>query len=312
MTRPNPFEARRQRKQQQDEASASLPAQPGSGLPPVAGGFSNSSSGSVAFAQDRADKMMTLDDLPDPVETHAEGPLTEEEEAILELCMRGIKQFETAWWVMAKAMANINARRLYRKTHPTFEAFAKDVYDKSRPTAYEEITAYAVGELMSARADIPFESQSNGMSARADIGIGKKAAIALNPITNDYGAEASVAVHETIQDATGKKATVKELKAVITQLPRKADKELSRDELTALAREAATGQTRPGTTPSGDENQAPAVAGLRTAVTQLEAAYRALTPAKIKQALEEAPDVAAELLAAASTTADAVRRRLPR
>ncbi|MFE9913441.1 hypothetical protein [Streptomyces clavifer] len=291
----DPFAARAARKASQ----GAVPGQP-SGLPDLPSSVSKPSGSSVVtFAQGRADKTMTLTDLPDPVETPAaSGDLTEEEELILGLCMKGIRQFENAWWVMAKALANVNARRLYRKTHASFEAFAKDTLNKSRPTAYEEITAYAVGELMSARADSSFEENSNNVSARADIG--KKAAIALNPITKAYGPEVAVAVHETIVDASGKAVPVKTLSGVVRQLPRpSADTgRLTEDELKALAREIVVNQS-PAASEPGIESAATAVAELRRAVDQLAEVHRALAPAKTSCAKEEDAQAAEELLAEA-------------
>lgn len=306
MSKPNPFKDRQARKA---AGTVAVPGQQGTltAVPTDAGGPVQAA---VPFAQGRPEKMLTFADLPDPVETpDATGDLSDEEEQILALCMRGIKQFEDAWWVMGKAMANVNNRRLYRKTHATFADFARDVFNKSRPLAYEEITSYAIGELLSARADKAFEENSNGVSARADIpSIGKKAAGAFNPITKDYGAETSIAVHETIKDATGKTVTVKAINAIVQQLPRKEEKELTQDELTALARELAA--AAPWTGHEGQPEQAregiqtPALDVLRNAVTQLEAAHRALAPASVKRALEEDPDETAKILASAKTTAE--------
>ncbi|MEU6332047.1 hypothetical protein ABZ851_33045 [Streptomyces sp. NPDC047049] len=315
----NPFKERQARKADNQD-KAMLPGQQGAALPEVP----NASAGgpaaghTITFAQGRAEKMLTFADLPDPVETPgATGDLSQEEEEILALCMQGIKQFENAWWVMGKAMANINARRLYRKTHRTFEDFAQDIFNKSRPLAYEEMSSYAIGELLSARADKAFEGNSNDVSARADIPvIGKKAAGALNPITKDYGAEVSVAVHETIEDTTGQKVAVKAIKGIVQQLPRKAEKELTQDELTALARELATAQPQDGRESGGRQGESerasrdtPALDALRAAVSELESAHRALAPAKIKKALEENPDQAAKILADAKATADKASNR---
>ncbi|WLQ69181.1 hypothetical protein [Streptomyces glycanivorans] len=235
--KPNPFKDRQARRQ----GTAPLPEQQSAASIPADGNDSSGLPAGPQFAQGRPEKLMTLSDLPAPVETpHATGDLSDEEEQILALCLRGIAQFEDAWWVMGKAMANISSRRLYRKTHATFEGFARDVFKKSRPIAYEEMTSYAIGELLSARADKAFEGNSNGVSARADIPvIGKKVAGALNPVTKDYGPEASIAVHETIKDATGGTVTVKAIKGVVQQLPRKRAEELTREELTARARKAA-------------------------------------------------------------------------
>ncbi|MEU1853763.1 hypothetical protein ABZ499_31985 [Streptomyces sp. NPDC019990] len=303
MSKSNPFKERQARKAAAG-TTVPVPGQQG-GTPTATEGDGHSHSpASRPFAQGRPEKMMTLADLPEPIETpDAMGDLSEEEEQILALCMRGIQQFEDAWWVMGKAMANINNRRLYRKTHANFAAFAREVFNKSRPIAYEEMTSYAIGELLSARADKAFEGNSNGVSARADNpSIGKKAAGALNPITKDYGPEASVAVHETIKDATGKTVTVKAITGIVQQVPRKEDKELSQDELTALVRElAANTQLDRGQQTAG--KQASALEDLRSAVTHLEAAYRAMAPARIKKALEEDAGETAKILASARETA---------
>lgn len=301
MSKPNPFKDRQARKAAASQ-TVNFPEQGGASA--ATEGDEHSSAG-IHFAQGRPEKMMALAALPEPVETpDATGDLSEDEEQILALCMRGIRQFEDAWWVMGKAMANINNRRLYRKTHATFADFARDVFNKSRPLAYEEMTSYAIGELLSARADKAFEENSNGVSARADIlSIGKKAAGALNPITKDYGPETSVAVHETIRDATGKTVTFKAITGIVQRLPRREDEELSQEELTALVRELAanTPQTSGGQQTEGE--QASALDVLRGAVTQLEAAHRALAPARIKKAFEEDADETAKVLESAETAA---------
>ncbi|MCL7382218.1 hypothetical protein [Streptomyces sp. 35G-GA-8] len=309
MTKPNPFKDRQARKAAEQ---ATVPGQQGVlSAGPSADADSGHVQDTVTFAQGRPEKMMTLADLPEPIETpDAAGDLSDEEEQILLLCMRGVQQFEDAWWVMGKAMANINNRRLYRKTHATFGDFAQEVFNKSRPIAYEEMTAYAIGELVSARADKAFEENSNGMSARADTpAIGKKAAGALNPITKDYGPETSVAVHETIKDATGKTVSVKAITGIVQQLPRKKDKELSQNELTALVRELAGNppQTSHGQQTGGE--RASALDALRDAVTQLEAGHRALAPASIKKALEQDATATATVLASAKTAADKAAAR---
>ncbi|MFD3503944.1 hypothetical protein ACFWWC_26415 [Streptomyces sp. NPDC058642] len=306
MSKPNPFKDRQARK----AAGVVVPGQ--QGADPAAPASTGSGPAAIPFAQGRPEKMMTLADLPEPIETpDATGDLSEEEEQILALCMRGVQQFEDAWWVMGKSMANINNRRLYRKTHANFESFAQDVFKKSRPIAYEEMTAYAIGELLSARADRVFEENSNGVSARADTpSIGKKAAGALNPITKDYGAETSVAVHETIKDATGKTVTVKAITGIVQQLPRKEERELTQDELTALVREVAANTSRADQEKPKTEGQPSALDTLRSAVTQLEAAHRALAPANIKKALEQNADETAKVLASAKTTADKAVARI--
>ncbi|MEU0023349.1 hypothetical protein ABZ173_37615 [Streptomyces rochei] len=304
-TKANPFKDRQARK-----AAGRFAPVPGQQdvVSTTRGDTVSGSQPGITFAQGRPEKMMTLADLPEPIETpDATGDLSEDEEQILALCMRGIQQFEDAWWVMGKAMANINNRRLYRKTHATFADFAREVFGKSRPSAYEEMTSYAIGELLSARADRAFEGKSNGVSSRADTpSITKKAAGALNPITKDYGPETSVAVHETIKDATGQTVTVKALTGIVQQLPRKQDQELSQEQLTALVRELAV---KAGNERQTSDSQASAVAALRIAVKQLEDAHRALAPARVKKALEEDASGAATLLADAKSAAERAAAR---
>ncbi|MFF2902729.1 hypothetical protein [Streptomyces sp. NPDC057966] len=266
----------------------------------------------VIIAQGRPRPALRLADLPEPEEIEASGPLSAEEEDLYALCMRGVEEFKTAWWVLGKSMANMNSRRLYRKTHPTFEAWVKDTLDKSRATAYEEMTAYVVGELVSARADKAFEEDSNSTSSARVPSIGKKAAGALNSVTKDYGAAVSVAVIETIEDSTGKKVPVKALTGIVQQLPRKKEKELTEEELTALARELAAseaGKTQPAED-AAERKDLTSLNSLRTAVSSLEAAHRALAPAKVRSALDEAPEEAARLLATAQDLSAKVAKRV--
>ncbi|MFD5065883.1 hypothetical protein, partial [Streptomyces sp. NPDC058394] len=58
------------------------------------------------------------------------------------------------------------------------------------------------------------------------------------------------------------------------------------------------------------EGQPSALDTLRSAVTQLEAAHRALAPANIKKALEQNADETAKVLASAKTTADKAVARI--
>lgn len=295
----DPFAERLRRKQDEETTSASAPV-PAQAVVVDASPVERRST----FAQGRAEKLMTLADLPDPVETHAFGPLTSEEEQILDLCLQGVRQFEQSWWVMAKAMANINARRLYRRTHDTFESFAREAFGKSKSTAYEEITAYPVGELLSARADTLFEQDSNALSARADIT--KKAAIALNPITKDYGAATAVAVWESVVDATGEAVPFKKLTGIIRQLPRKASSDTTETDLTTLARKLAAEQPSPA--PVGDVS-ADAMDALRKTVGQLGVVYRALAPAKVAAAYSADPVAAADLFVELDRVAARVAER---
>lgn len=78
------------------------------------------------------------------------APLTADEQQALgeheQVIARGLKTFVE----VGSALAAINESRLYRTTHQSFEAYAKDRWNLSRPRAYELMAA---AEVMSAMAD---------------------------------------------------------------------------------------------------------------------------------------------------------------
>lgn len=54
---------------------------------------------------------------------------------------------------VGKALAEIQVRGLYKRTHATFEAYCRDRWGFSRPSAYEYIHAAEVADNLSAQAD---------------------------------------------------------------------------------------------------------------------------------------------------------------
>jgi hypothetical protein len=78
------------------------------------------------------------------------APLTEVEQLALaeaeQVIERGLKTFVE----VGNALTAINESRLYRTSHQSFEAYAKERWNLSRPRAYELMTA---AEVMSAMAD---------------------------------------------------------------------------------------------------------------------------------------------------------------
>jgi hypothetical protein len=56
-----------------------------------------------------------------------------------------IRRGRAAWIEVTSALARIHEARLYRATHPSFEAYCRDRWNLTRPTAYRMIAA---GEVL--------------------------------------------------------------------------------------------------------------------------------------------------------------------
>ncbi|MFH1834209.1 MAG: MT-A70 family methyltransferase [bacterium] len=56
-------------------------------------------------------------------------------------------------WVIGESLAEVQSTRLYRESHPTFEAWIKERFGMSRPRAYQLIGAVKTRALLSTRLD---------------------------------------------------------------------------------------------------------------------------------------------------------------
>ncbi len=81
-------------------------------------------------------------------------PLTSEEHCRLESCEATIRQGLRTFFAVGKALMEIRDARLYRQTHPTFEAYVQSVLALSRPRAYELIDSAQVMTDLSGIRDI--------------------------------------------------------------------------------------------------------------------------------------------------------------
>lgn len=70
--------------------------------------------------------------------------LDRQEQERLVFCERVIARSVRSLWEAGEALATIRDDRLYRATHPTFEAYCRDRWDLSRPYAYQLIAAAEV------------------------------------------------------------------------------------------------------------------------------------------------------------------------
>ncbi|MDO8615889.1 MAG: hypothetical protein Q7T33_09175 [Dehalococcoidia bacterium] len=73
---------------------------------------------------------------------------------------RTVEQGRAVFVAVGAALTAIRDRRLYRETHPTWEAYLRDRWDMSRQYAHDMIAATQVVEDVSAIADIVPQSES--------------------------------------------------------------------------------------------------------------------------------------------------------
>ncbi len=76
------------------------------------------------------------------------------EHSRLEALERVIERTQRSFYDVGKALEEIRDRRLYRRTHRTFEAYCRDVWDMSRTYAYQLMRAAAVVDNVRTISDI--------------------------------------------------------------------------------------------------------------------------------------------------------------
>lgn|SRR5918994_2408165 len=72
------------------------------------------------------------------------GPLSRREREALLVCEATIDEHLGAWVNVTNAIAEIANRRLYRETHPTFEAYLRDRWGLSRSQGHRLVLAARV------------------------------------------------------------------------------------------------------------------------------------------------------------------------
>lgn len=197
--------------------------------------------------------MIRLEELPEVIDApDATGPLTEDEEERWELCQRSFRQFQQAWWVAAKALSIALRGRLWRRDYATAEAFIKDVADMSTSNAYRQIAGAEVAALLASPPRIELESNDQSRMRDSEavrdpkpLVISQRAAEALTYVREDYGASVAADAYRAVAEATGKeKVSQKTITGIVQQLPRKADEELSEEELQDRIRTLAMQQAK--------------------------------------------------------------------
>ncbi|NUP37024.1 MAG: hypothetical protein HOY76_08395 [Streptomyces sp.] len=87
--------------------------------------------------------------VPEPYDARGEADLDETERTDLATCERAIAGLQHAFATAGKALAAINRARLYRETHPTFEAYVEDRWEMQRAHAYRLMEAWPVAAALS-------------------------------------------------------------------------------------------------------------------------------------------------------------------
>lgn len=141
--------------------------------------------------------------VPAPYAGQHEGELTEQERVDLATCEVALDNLRMAFWAAGKALQTIRDARLYRDSHPTFEAYLADRWDMSHAQAYRLIEGWPLAERLSAMGDKLNERQVR----------------ALLPIADQHGPDAAVTVYRTITETDGIRVTAAVILGAVAALP---------------------------------------------------------------------------------------------
>jgi hypothetical protein len=154
----------------------------------VSGGASTAEH--VAIGQPVAASVAATD-IPEPYEQpDATGELTTQERSHLAACEAALDVLRVAFWRAGKALKVINAAKLYRETHETFETYVVDRWQMQTSQAYRLISAAAVAEPI---ALSPMGDKINERQVRE-----------LLPLASQHGDQAAAELYLTLAQETTK------------------------------------------------------------------------------------------------------------
>lgn len=159
---------------------------------------------------------VTVEQVPAPYDPHGDQVLDSRERADLATCEQAVAGLQRALAVAGKALATINRARLYRETHPTFEAYVEDRWGMKRAHAYRLIEAWPVAAALSPIGD------TNEAQVRE-----------LLPAAKRHGIEAAVGVYAELRDQGGRITATRIREAVRVLPPRLVAPEQARDVIRA-------------------------------------------------------------------------------
>jgi hypothetical protein len=157
-------------------------------------------------------ELLDLDAVPAPYDPHGEAALDEAERTDLATCEQAVAGLQRALATAGKALATINRARLYRETHPTFEAYVEDRWGMKRAHAYRLAEAWPVAAALSPIGD------TNEAQVRE-----------LLPAVKRHGLDAATAVYAELREQGGR-VTAARIRDAVRVLPaRLATPEQARD-----------------------------------------------------------------------------------
>src|ERR1700682_256967 len=101
--------------------------------------------------------------MPETAHLETLEALSPSESKTLKHCESDLENFRTSYYRAGEALRTIRDQRLYRETHPSFEAYLAEKWNMSRPWAYQLIDAANVRRNLSAVTDT---SSSNEFQLR--------------------------------------------------------------------------------------------------------------------------------------------------
>ncbi|MFK0296892.1 hypothetical protein ACIQU6_41365 [Streptomyces sp. NPDC090442] len=222
------------------------------------------------------------------------GPLSAEEQERWETCQRSFRQLRDAWWVAARALEISLRGRLWRADYATAKDFISDVAGMSTSNAYRQIAGAGIAAIIAGQPAIELKSndqsrmrdsgppllgetlvegahepdstdQSRMRDSNPDpqqktpekrLIISQRAAEALSPIREDYNEETAAHMYRAVADETGRKSvSERAIKGIVTQLPRRKEEELDREELIERARQLARASDGKDANPQSSKGQ---------------------------------------------------------
>lgn len=170
--------------------------------------------------------------VPAPYDPRGTADLDDAERADLATCEQAVAGLQRALAAAGKALATINAARLYRETHGTFEAYVEERWGMKRANAYRLINAWPVAAALS-----PIGDTNEGQVRE------------LLPAAKRHGLEAAVAVYAELHEQGGRVTAARIHEAVRALPPRLAAPEQARDVLRAAAAAGQLTAPAPRTAP---------------------------------------------------------------
>lgn len=144
-----------------------------------------------------------VDVVPAPHSPAGHGQLSDAEEADLAVCEAALDNLRTAFAAAGKALAVIQAGRLYRAAHDTFDDYVEQRWGMGKSQAYRLIEAWPLAERLSPIGERLTESHVRE----------------LLPLAGRHGQDAAATIYQTVQEADGVRVTAAILHEVVAILP---------------------------------------------------------------------------------------------